>query len=109
MTALAIAALHSGSPSSCTPLYTPVVTRPIPGARPFGASLTLFKIVPDDFVATVRLAPPALVTFLKQLLNPDGSPPRCLGHDSQALADRVFFKPTVCWSVSRPLVSPLAY
>ncbi|MGF1613500.1 MAG: hypothetical protein ACFCVA_06195, partial [Gammaproteobacteria bacterium] len=52
----------------CTPLYTPVVTRPIHGARPFGASLQLFKIVPDDFVATVRLALPALVTFLKHLL-----------------------------------------
>ncbi|MGF1615129.1 MAG: hypothetical protein ACFCVA_14805 [Gammaproteobacteria bacterium] len=66
--ALAIAALHSGSQSSCTPLYTPVVTRPILGARLFEASLTLFKIVPDDFVATVRLATLALVTFLKQLL-----------------------------------------
>jgi hypothetical protein len=46
-----------------------VVTRPIHGARPFGASLRLFKIVPDDFVATVRLALPALATFLKQLLS----------------------------------------
>jgi hypothetical protein len=49
-------------------LYTAVVTRPIPGARPVGASLWLFKIVPDDFVATVRLRLPALATFLKQLL-----------------------------------------
>ncbi|MGF1613511.1 MAG: hypothetical protein ACFCVA_06250 [Gammaproteobacteria bacterium] len=49
-------------------MYTAVVTRPIPGARPFGASLTLFKIVPDDFVTAVRLALPALATFLKQLL-----------------------------------------
>ncbi|MGF1614831.1 MAG: hypothetical protein ACFCVA_13225 [Gammaproteobacteria bacterium] len=54
-------------------MYTPVVTRPILGARPFGASLTLFKIVPDDFVATVRLALPALVTFLKQLLIDNGT------------------------------------
>ncbi|MGC1952170.1 MAG: hypothetical protein WA970_06295, partial [Gammaproteobacteria bacterium] len=54
-------ALRSGS---CTRLYTAVVTRPIPGARPVGASLWLFKIVPDDFVATVRLALPALATFL---------------------------------------------
>jgi hypothetical protein len=46
-------------------LYTPVVTRPIPGARPFGASFQLFKIVPDDFVATVFLVLPAFVTFLK--------------------------------------------
>ncbi|MGF1614183.1 MAG: hypothetical protein ACFCVA_09805, partial [Gammaproteobacteria bacterium] len=38
------------------------------GLAPFRASLQLFKIVPDDFVAAVRLAPPALVTFLKQLL-----------------------------------------
>jgi len=51
ITALAIAALRAGSPSSCTPLYTAVVTRPILGARPFGASLRPFKIVPDDFVA----------------------------------------------------------
>jgi hypothetical protein len=49
-------------------MYTAVVTRPILGARPFGASLRLFKIVPDDFVAAVRLALPALATFLKQLL-----------------------------------------
>ncbi len=62
-----LSALLSGSPSSCTPLYTPVVTRSILGARPFEASLQLFKIVPDDFVATVRLAMSALVTFLKQL------------------------------------------
>jgi hypothetical protein len=45
------------------------VTRPLPGARPRGASLRLFKIVPDDFVAAVRLALPSLVTFSKQLLN----------------------------------------
>ncbi|MGF1615547.1 MAG: hypothetical protein ACFCVA_17010, partial [Gammaproteobacteria bacterium] len=56
--------------SSCTRLYTAVVTRPILGARPFGASLTLFKIVPDDFVTAARLAPPALATFSKQLLRP---------------------------------------
>ena len=74
ITVLAIAALPGGSQSSCTPLYTPVVTRPILGARPFGASLQLFKIVPDDFVATVRLATPALVTFLKQLLSKERNP-----------------------------------
>jgi hypothetical protein len=39
------------------------VTHPILGARPFGASLRLFKIVPDDFVATVRLTLAALATF----------------------------------------------
>jgi hypothetical protein len=33
-----------------------------------GARLWLFKIVAGDFVAAVRLALPALVTFLKQLL-----------------------------------------
>jgi hypothetical protein len=49
-------------------MYTPVVTRPVLGARPFGASLRLFKIVPDDFVAPVRLALPSLVTFLKHAL-----------------------------------------
>ena len=44
------------------------VTRPIPGAHPFRASLRLFKIVPDDFVATVRLALPALAGVLKHVL-----------------------------------------
>jgi hypothetical protein len=53
---------------SCTPMYTAVVTRPILGARPFGASLRLFKIVPDDFVTALRPRLPALATFLKQLL-----------------------------------------
>ncbi|MGF1612840.1 MAG: hypothetical protein ACFCVA_02735 [Gammaproteobacteria bacterium] len=47
---------------------TAVVTRPMRGARPFGASLTLFIIVADDFVAAVRLALPALAIFLKRLL-----------------------------------------
>ncbi len=60
--------MRGGSESSRTPLYTAVVTRPILGARPFGASFQLFKIVPDDFVAAVRPATPALVTFLKQIL-----------------------------------------
>jgi hypothetical protein len=64
-----MAALRGGSESSCTPMYTAVVTRPVLGARPFGASLRLFKIVSDDFVAAVRLALPALATFLKQLLS----------------------------------------
>ncbi len=57
--------LRSGSKPSCTRLYTPVVTCPMPGARLFGASFQLFKIVPDDFVAPVRLALPALVRFLQ--------------------------------------------
>jgi hypothetical protein len=35
-------------------MYTTVVTRSIPGAYPFGASLWLFKIVPDDFGAAGR-------------------------------------------------------
>ena len=43
-------------------MYTAVVT------RPFGASLRLFKIGPDDFVASVRLALSALAPFLEQLL-----------------------------------------
>nr|MBS0019808.1 hypothetical protein [Gammaproteobacteria bacterium] len=37
-------------------------------AHPFGASLQLFKIVRDDFVDAVRLATPALPTFLNELL-----------------------------------------
>lgn len=38
------------------------------GAHPFGASSQLFKIVRDDFVDAVRLATPALPTFLNELL-----------------------------------------
>ncbi|MGF1613158.1 MAG: hypothetical protein ACFCVA_04380 [Gammaproteobacteria bacterium] len=41
-----------------------VVARPILGTHPFRTSFQLFKkMVPDDFVAAVRLAP-ALATFL---------------------------------------------
>lgn len=38
------------------------------GLAPFGASLRLLKIVPDDFIAAVCLALPALVAFLIQFL-----------------------------------------
>lgn len=49
-------------------MYTPVVTCPIAGTHPFGASSQLFKFVRDDFVDAVRLATPALPTFLNEVL-----------------------------------------
>jgi hypothetical protein len=70
-TALDIAALRGGSTSSCTRLYTPGYS-PHPWGCPFGARLRLFKIVPDDFVAVVRLAPPALATVFQQLFSLSG-------------------------------------
>lgn len=50
--------------------YTPDVTCPIGGARPFEASRQRSKIVPHDLVATVRLALPAFETLLEQLAIP---------------------------------------
>ena len=72
ITALALAALRSGAESPATHLYTAVVIRPILGRTLFGASLArLFIFVPDDFVATARLALPRLAIFLKHFLIPE--------------------------------------
>lgn len=49
-------------------MYTAVAICPLLGADPYGSSLWLLKIVPDDFVATARFPLPTLTSFSKRLL-----------------------------------------